>query len=72
MFRLDQVAMNGTTYISPEPMLERKEQNITRKEKELWASQNGKLKIGLADKLSNYQERLDVLGDYNFIIFLII
>ncbi|KAE9538540.1 hypothetical protein AGLY_005639 [Aphis glycines] len=59
--RLDQVTVNGLTYMSPEPMLEGKKQNITRNEKELWTLQNGQLKRGLTDRLSIYHERLDVL-----------
>lgn len=64
MFRLDQVAINGVTCMSPEPMLEGKGQNMTPTERKLWALQNGKLKNGLADKLLVYQDRLDVLGKY--------
>lgn len=62
LFRLDQVTINGLTYMSPEPMLKGKEQNITLTEKKLWALQNGKLKSGLIDRLSIYKEKLDVLG----------
>lgn len=62
---MDQVTINGLTYMSPEPMLEGKKQNITRTEKELWTLQNGKLKRGLTDRLSIHQERLDVLGKFN-------
>lgn len=50
--------------MSPEPMLEGKKQNITHTEKELWTLQNGKLKRGLTDRLSIYQERLSVLGNF--------
>jgi len=52
--------------MSPEPMLEGKKQNITHTEKELWTLQNGKLKRGLTDRLSIYQERLSVLGNFFF------
>lgn len=50
--------------MSPEPMLEEKNLNITRNEKELWTLQNGQLKRGLTNRLSIYQERLDVLGNF--------
>lgn len=63
---MDQVTINGLTYMSPEPMLEGKKQNITLNEKELWTLQNGQLKRGLTDRLSIYQERLDVLGNFFF------
>lgn len=58
--------MNGFSYISPEPMLKEKKQNIIHVEKELQSLQNGKLKSGLANKLSFYQEKLDVLGKFDF------
>lgn len=64
MFRLNQVAMNGVTCMSPEPMLEGKGQNMTLTEKKLWTLQNGKLKSGITDRLLVYQDRLDVLGKY--------
>lgn len=57
--------MNGFSYISPEPMLEGKKQNMVHIERELHSLQNGKLKSGLTNKLSFYQERLDVLGKFN-------
>lgn len=60
--------MNGFTCMSPEPMLEGKKQNIAHTQKELWKLQNGKLKCGLTNKLSNYQERLDILGKFNLYI----
>lgn len=54
--------MNGFSYMSPEPMLEEKKQNMVHIKKELQSLQNGNLKIGLTNKLCFYQERLDVLG----------
>lgn len=68
MFRLDQVTMNGSTFMSPEPMLERKEQNMTPTERKLWTLQNGKLKSGLTDRITIYQDRLEVLGK-NYLYF---
>lgn len=65
LFRLSQVTMNGYTCMSPEPMLEGKKSNTAHTEKELWKLQNGKLKSGLTDRLSTYQERLDILGKFN-------
>ncbi|XP_050546724.1 protein Lilipod [Daktulosphaira vitifoliae] len=60
--RLDQVSQNnGSSYMSPQPMLAKKEQKMSLPERELWSLTNGKLKNGLADKLLNFQERLDVL-----------
>jgi len=60
--RLDQVTMNGVTYMSPEPMLSGKGlKNMAPTKNKLWSFQNGKLKIGLTDRLSIYQNRLDVL-----------
>lgn len=56
--------INGVTHMSPEPMLEEKERNMTHSERDLWTLQNGKLKSGLTDRLSIYQEKLDVLGKY--------
>lgn len=58
--------MNGFSYMSPEPMLEEKKQNMVHIERELQSLQNGKLKNGLTNKLSFYQERLDVLGKFDF------
>lgn len=56
--------MNGISYMSPEPMLEGKKQNMVHIERE--SLQNGKLKSGLTNKLSFYQERLDTLGTFDF------
>ncbi|VVC24893.1 Lipocalin-interacting membrane receptor,LMBR1-like membrane protein [Cinara cedri] len=59
--KLDQPTVNGFTYISPASLLEVKEQNITRNERKLRTLQNGELKSELIDKLSIFQEKLDVL-----------
>lgn len=56
--------MNGLTCMSPEPMLEGNERQMTPTERALWTLQNGKLKSGLTDRLSTYQERLDTLGKF--------
>lgn len=69
MFRLDQATVNGFTHISPEPMLQRIEHKITHDEKELWTLQNGELKSGLIDRLSTFQEKLDVLGKLHSFLF---
>lgn len=50
--------------MSPEPMLEGNERQMTPTERALWTLQNGKLKSGLTDRLSTYQERLDTLGKF--------
>lgn len=56
--RLDQVATNGLTYMSPEPMLK----GIWRKKHaERVLLHNGTLKNELTNRLLFYQERLDVL-----------
>lgn len=54
--------MNGFTYMSPEPMIKGKSQNMVHAERELWTLQDGKLKNGLSNRLLFFQERLDVLG----------
>lgn len=69
MFRLDHAIVNGFTNISPGPMLERKQQNLTHNARELQTLQNGELKSGLIDKLSIFQEKLDMLGKLQSFIF---
>lgn len=69
MFRLDQAIVNGFTYISPRPMLEKKQKNLTHNARDLQTLQNGELKYGLSDKLSIFQEKLDLLGKLHSFIF---
>jgi len=56
------MATNGSKCISPEPIVKGNSNKNT--EKELLKLQNGMLKNGLTNKLSFYQERLDVLGKF--------
>lgn len=63
--------MNGFTYISPEPMIKGKKQNMNHVVRELQSLQNGNLKSGLTDRLSINKERLDVLGKFVFYFKLI-